>query len=407
MTLKVKYQDTDGEDLEWTRAEDDTAADADKVPNTPPPWTVLTDSAHDDDWTLAVGPVVNVDDTPFPARKTVEECETANAVGDMNKAKEIAAWATKATRNMLTQGAFNAVFPLHPDDNPDDAPANFHDADHAPSYLTGEVSPKHLYDISEDMFMDLSVEKLWAGAIVREIVSTLPRDPLVQLLARFYGTVTARGGVCSMMSAVTAAMASLTAYPVEFDGANYTELLICSHGADHSFVVVGYGNSPWIVADPWVAEPYIIPLEDNYFNQDGIKLYQHVCIGKRFTVPFGIPIVQGPWDREALDSDVIEGLDLTKEMLVAAEGDNNALVAPNNSFKHRGAYMGWNADHSSWGALNIRTTSGKNFHTNHVWQHQTNHGSYDPEDLTVWEEFRGNNRPLLKANAWGDDVDMD
>lgn len=403
MTIKVKYRDENDDDVEWTRADDDTLNPEEQAPNPAPPWTVLIDTEQENNWILAVGPVTKAEDTAFPARNTVQQCTEANALGDMAKAKAVATWATKATRYMLSKGAFNAVFPLHDDDNPDDAPANFGDENHAPSYLTGTVSPKYLYDIAENMYMDLSVEKLVSGGFIRSVVNTLPRDPLVQLLSRFYGTATAGGGVCSMMSSVVTAMASKAAYPVEYDGVNCTEVMICTHGADHSFAVIAYGNSPWIVADPWVAEPYIIPLEDNYFKENGIEIYQHICFGKRFETAFGIPIVQGAWNRGALDSDAIEGLDLTKQMLVDAENNNNARVAPGNDVKYTNDYMAWSDDHQSWSPLNITTTSGTKFHTNHVWQHQTNHGCYDPEDLSDWEAFRPDNPPLLKANAWGSD----
>ena len=406
MTLKVQYQDADGGYVQWTRAKDPNKPPDELIPNDAPTWTVLTDSEHDDDWTLAVGPVTAAADTPFPKRKSVQECTEANALGDMNKARKIATWATKATRHMMRKGAFNAVFPLTDENNTDEAPANFHDKDHAPGYLTGEVSPKYLYDIAEDMFMDLAVEKVWAGTIRRDIVATLPRDPLVQLLSRFYGTITAQGGVCSMISAVTAGMASMASYPIEYDAEHYTDLIIATHGADHSFVVISYGNSPWIVADPWVAEPYIIPLEENYFDEAGIKTYQHICFGKRFKTPFGIPLMQGPWKREALDSAAIEGLDLTKAMLTAAESNTNALVAPDDTVKHKGAYMKWNEKYQCWEPRNVKTSSGTNFHTNHVWQHQTNHGTYNGKDLTKWNAFRPDNPPLLKANTWGNSVQM-
>ena len=404
MALSLKHMNEDGQEVDWQLAKDPAADPENQQPNDPPTWSVLTDSDHDDQWVLASGPVVT--GVP-PDRPTMSDAaQTAGSMADFYNAFSVAIYAVKATRYVLKRGALNAVFPLEPDLNPDDAPANFFDPDTPPRYVCGDISPKYLYDISEGLFNELYLEKVRGGGFVREVVNALPRDPLVGILARYYGAMTVSGGVCSMISAVVAGLASLNAYPVEYTGEpnDYTEILVCYHGADHSFCVIGYRDSPWIVADPWVAEPYVLPWEENYFDRAGVQSYQSICVRHRFGIPWGVPILAGAYNRAALDAaEPIQNFPLTRDLIVAAENSVGARNEPDAHVRRAPPHMVWRENRWEQNR-NIAIAGNRNFHTDHVWQHHTNHNTLNPEDLAPYGDFRRDNKPVVKANQWGNNA---
>lgn len=405
MALSLKHTNEQGEEIDWQLAKDPNADPKDQVPNDPPPWSVLTDSDLDDSWILASGPVTQ--GAPDNRATMAEAAQTAGSMADFYRAFYIAIYAVKATRIVLSRGALNAVFPLDPELNPDDAPANYWDPDRSPRYVCGSVSPKYLYDISEGLFNDLYQVKITGGGMVRQVVNQLPRDPLIGIMARYYGAMTVGGGVCSMISAVTAGLATMAAYPVIFnpdDPNDYTEILVCYHGADHSFCVVGYRGSPWIVADPWVGEPFIVPWEENFFDREGVQVYQRICVRHRLPIPWNVEILAAAYNRGALDSaQVIQNFPLTRDIITRAENSTGARNVPGDAVKRDPPHMRWEGNH--WKEDRTITIAGRrNFHTDHVWQHPTNHNVFNPRNLGAYQEFRTHNKPVVKANQWGRDA---
>ena len=404
MALSLKHMDDGGGEIQWQAAKDPNADPEAQEPNDAPPWTVLTDSDHGDDWFLASAPVQ--EGVP-PDRPTMAEAaRTTGSMADFYRAFSIAIYAVKATRYLLTRGALNAVFPLEPELNPDNAPANYRDPNRPPRYVCGNLSPKYLYDISEGLFQDLYKEKIYAGGMVRALANQLPRDPLVGIMSRYYGTMTIGGGVCSMVSSVVAGMATLSAFPVRYtpDNNDFTEILVCLHSADHSFCVIGYRESPWIVADPWVGEPFILPWEENYFDQAGVENYQRIIVRHRLRIPWGVEILEAAYNRQALTTtQVIQNFPLTRALIEQAENSVGARNAPTDDVKADPPHMVW-AENQWVKNENIAIAGGRNFHTDKVWQHLSNHQSYNADSLADYRNFRAHNRPVTKANQWGRDA---
>ena len=401
MALSVHhFNSSDEEIVGWTplRTPDPAPTkEEDCIPNDQPEWSSLHDTVVDGGWVVAASKI--------KAGPPVDKSTNPSSGNDYKKAVEMATYAIKATRYLMKEGAYNARFPMHSSSNPVDDVANYADPSHPPRYVS-DFSPKYQYDRAEDLFNELASEHIFAGSLVRSQIGSVPLDPLSQIMARSHATLLCRGGVCSMMSAATVAMISLQSYPIAYKGSHdYTEVCVCSHSADHSFCIVSYGGSPWIVADPWVGEPYAIPLADNYFDRAGIQQYQRILFARRCKTPWGIELMKAYYDETVLDKENPEQITnflLTPAKVKAAETKIGVRQIISDDYKIEQDGMTYSGEE--------RNAHEKKIHTDHVWCHQTNHGSFketyedEPHSECLQrfkEDVRETQSPILRANQWG------
>lgn len=172
------------------------------------------------------------------------------------------AWrAVRIARSLLPKGAFNNRAGL------------------PPAILAREQYPRW-----QNLYIDAGVGNLIESgqAIVEQQRGIPPSEDIVlqhAILAKV--TQTVGGAVCSKIASLTLGILTTTAQPE-------TRVAQVWHNSDHEFLLVGYGNSPWIVADPWPHRSYITPLAYNAFKADGIERHNRVTIHKKCREPFGV-----------------------------------------------------------------------------------------------------------------------
>ena len=166
----------------------------------------------------------------------------------------IAALAVRYVRKMLPLGAFNNQMLING----------------VYRYLTHNVAPKWLNARAETMYGLLAYP------------DGRPRDPVTQMAARSLATLAVKGGVCSLMTYVTAG--SLTV--VAKQGTKI--VTVFDNRFDHAYVVLYYGTSPYVVADPWVGTSYTCLWDDCLFPPAHVSVYTLMEIEETLTVPYGV-----------------------------------------------------------------------------------------------------------------------
>jgi|GEM_PF-2465513 len=398
MTLRLEHFDDKDSPFDFKPEEHSTLKLTEKGEHTYPAQTKLFDDEAGADPVLVFHAEKKFDGKlPWATNLADADNPKRRAFHDLEIARQIATHAITEVRRFLPLGALNAVYPIDPMLVADDAPANFRDPDRPPEYLCEGAAPAFLF---------LQAEMLWLGM-------ACPGDvwlsPFEQLLANYYRTVYIGGGVCSMMASVSAAIVSMSTVDIEQSPDRHTKILICSHEKDHSFAMVQYGESPWVVVDPWVAEPYAVAIEENVFEANGkgkknkLKAFSQIDIYKRFSDPFGIPLMSG-WKDDHLDSKPVPGLRLTKDAIVRSIREVNMIQGGIRQPAEMliGDAVFWSTDKKRWyqnsDAKYMLSGRAQDFHLPHMWQEPSNHKL----SLTAeWEKYRQACPPVVKSNEWG------
>lgn len=402
MPLEIKHYDdaTSDAPITWDGAKSATVDMALKGTATYPGATKLFDSD-----VSATDPVLvyhGQQEGGLPDRPTLEDLEAAVstpgsklplAAGDLFITTRIAQHVVRQVRRVLPKGALNAVYMLAPNGIEEGQPADYEREDAPLGYVCGRTSPAHLN------FKHLNA--FTTGACRGDHWCSL----FDQLLVDFYATLHVQSGVCNMVSAVAMGIASLSATPGAFDPAKPLTILRVSHVGKHSFCLLSYGQSPWIVVDPWCAEVYTCPVEHNAFGPEGIRAYTQIDFFKRFDHPFGIPLLR-KWEDGHLDAPAVAGLGFTAADLRAAVRQADALRVANEDDMVLGGgdVMRW--DGSGWEenrALHYDNGMGREwmFHMNqHVWQEQTN---LNKKGAAYAEHF-SKHPPVVMGHHWGENV---
>ncbi len=173
---------------------------------------------------------------------------------DVDYTMNIAAEAVRYVRSQLPKGAFNNQMKIR---------GRY-------QYLTNNVSPKWLAARAETMYASLAFKE------------DQPKDTATQMAARSLATRTVGGGVCSLMTYVTAGYLTTVAK-------RGTKIVTVFDGSfDHEYVVLFYGTSPYVVADPWVGTSYACLWDHCYFPPKDVSVHTRMEVGETLTVPYGI-----------------------------------------------------------------------------------------------------------------------
>jgi hypothetical protein len=192
---------------------------------------------------------------------------------DTKFAMHLAVWAIKKTRSALPYGTFNNSMII-------DGAAQYLTPTKTIDNVEKQLSPKLLADAADQFHMEFA----WKGGVEALATDDPKPDNLVEsLAARAYGARLIKGGVCSLVSHVCLGYLTMGC-PAE------SEAAVVYHGADHSFCVMRYKTSPWIVVDPWVRFPYAIPWGNTYFGFKGLVNNYRVKITKKVDVAFGVTV---------------------------------------------------------------------------------------------------------------------
>lgn len=234
------------------------------------------------------------------------EAQPALVVGeedhvDTQYAKLMARDAVRYARFTLTKGAFNNQMRIN----------------NKNQYLTNNVSPRWLAARAETMFTALAYKDDNA------------RDFVTQMAARSLATRTVGGGVCSLMAYVTAGFLTTNAK----DG---THIAVVFDGEfDHEYVVVRYGGSPWVTADPWVGTSYSCLWDHCYFPRDAVTVTTEIEICRKVSVPFGV---------EFLDAEVRRATNEAK--LNQAVPENQKLATDKQDLRDKKKYSWFHMDNA-------------------------------------------------------------
>jgi len=205
---------------------------------------------------------------------------------DVEYTKDIAAQAVRYVRSQLPRGAFNNQMNIRGQYQ----------------YLTNGVSPKWLAARAETMYAALATK------------GDQLRDTVTQLAARSLATLTVGGGVCSLMTYVTAGYLTTIAK-------RGTKIVTVFDGSfDHEYVVLFYGTSPYVVADPWVGTSYVCLWSHCLFPPDHVSAHTRMEIGETLRIPFGVVFTDAEirTAKAAGDINLIDNPP-KKEMLVTAK----------------------------------------------------------------------------------------
>lgn len=173
---------------------------------------------------------------------------------DVEYTMDIAARAVRYVRSQLPRGAFNNQMNIRGQYK----------------YLTNNVAPKWLAARAETMYVSLAYR------------GEQPRDTATQMAARSLATLTVGGGVCSLMTYVTAG------YLTTIAKRGTKIVAVFDSSFDHEYVVLYYGTSPYVVADPWVGTSYVCLWDDCYFPPDDVSVNTRMEIGETLNVPYGV-----------------------------------------------------------------------------------------------------------------------
>ena len=175
---------------------------------------------------------------------------------DVNYTMALAAEAVCYVRSQLPLGPFNNVLKIGSQRK----------------YLTNNISPRWLAARAETMYTALAFH------------DDQPRDTITQLAARSLATRTVGGGVCSMMATVTAGYLTTKAKK------GTVILIVFDARWNHEFVVLFYGRSQYVVADPWVGSPYVCFWNETCFPppRSSSCIYTQIEIKEPLEVPYGV-----------------------------------------------------------------------------------------------------------------------
>lgn len=166
----------------------------------------------------------------------------------------IAARAVRYVRTMLPLGPFNNQMLINGEYK----------------YLTNNVAPKWLNARAETMYVSLAFR------------DDQPRDTVTQMAARSLATLTVKGGVCSLMAYVTAG------YLTTIARQGTKIVTVFDRHFNHEYVVLCYGTSPYVVADPWVGRSYVCCWDDCSFPPDKINVHTLMEIEETLKFPYGV-----------------------------------------------------------------------------------------------------------------------
>jgi hypothetical protein len=186
---------------------------------------------------------------PPPRRK-----EETSKGPDVDYTMAIAARAVRYVRKMLPFGAFNNQMLINGEYK----------------YLTQNVAPKWLAARAETMYVSLAYRE------------EQPRDTVTQMAARSLATRTVKGGVCSLMTYVTAG------YLTTIARQGTKIVTVFDKQFDHEYVVLYYGTSPYVVADPWVGKSYVCLWGDCSFPPDHVSVHTLMEIEETLSAPYGV-----------------------------------------------------------------------------------------------------------------------
>jgi hypothetical protein len=177
---------------------------------------------------------------------------------DVEYTMDIASRAVRYVRSQLPRGAFNNQMNIRGQYK----------------YLTNNVAPKWLAARAETMYVSLAYR------------GEQPRDTVTQMAARSLATLTVGGGVCSLMTYVTAG------YLTTIAKRGTKIVAVFDSSFDHEYVVLYYGTSPYVVADPWVGTSYVCLWDHCYFPPDDASVHTRMEIGETLDVPYGVPFTE-------------------------------------------------------------------------------------------------------------------
>jgi len=183
-----------------------------------------------------------------------QRSEAVSKGPDVDYTLSIAARAVRYVRKMLPFGAFNNQMLINGEYR----------------YLTNNVAPKWLAARAETMYVALAYR------------GEQPRDTVTQMAARSLATLTVKGGVCSLMTYVTAG------YLTTIARQGTTIVTVFDKRFDHEYVVLCYGESPYVVADPWVGKSYVCLWDDCSFPSNHVSVYTRMEIEEPLRVPYGV-----------------------------------------------------------------------------------------------------------------------
>lgn len=177
---------------------------------------------------------------------------------DVDYTMGIAAQAVRYVRSQLPRGAFNNQMKIRGQYK----------------YLTNNVAPKWLAARAETMYASLAYR------------GEEPRDTATQMAARSLATLSVGGGVCSLMTYVTAG------YLTTIAKRGTKIVTVFDSSFDHEYVVLYYGTSPYVVADPWVGTSYACLWDDCYFPPNDVSANTRMEIGETLIAPFGVAFTE-------------------------------------------------------------------------------------------------------------------
>ena len=409
---KIEHQEADGSPSDW---EPSWAAD-----NIGPPKTVVFDQNDEvllEYFRHADGPAQGgaLPDTPRVA--DLDKPQYKRVKFQINTAARIAQWAITEARRRLPHGPLNQAFHFSGDN-----PAG------PPSYVMKNASPGYYETLLEGLTQGLVY--LPAGQNDDGGLAS----GFEQLLANFFATIRTGAGVCANISALTAGLATLTALPTwQVDGVA-TTILRCSHNKGHSFAAIAYGDSPFVVADPWLAEPRLMLLEENLLGESGIKSFEKIVVHRRLDTPFGIPIAAA-WRPAVAAGAPVTNLRITAARIAMADAESKQQRVKDAQLKDMRfdpkVPLFQPDGRANPAAKRIDTTwhrgikGGNPFHANEcmaaedeehqyaVWEMVTN----DPEyDEAYWEDILKDpayskdgppTPPIHTVDEWGEDAKHD
>ncbi len=343
-----------------------------------------------------------------PKLADLDQPQNALARAHIPTAARIAQWATTEARRRLPLGPINQAFHFEGDD-----PKG------PPSYVMGNASPGYYENLYELLHLGLTTNE--DGML----------SGFEKLLANFFATISVGAGVCANISALTAGLATLTAMPTWQVEGMTTTILRCSHNDGHSFAAVAYGRSPFIVADPWIAEPRLMFLEENCFGPEGIKTFEKIVVHRRLDTPFGIPLM-AVWNNVTDPQEPpppVNNLKITPAMVRLQLDEWKYLPAPGKVKDMRKdktvelfavKYGGWRANPAAKRAApGFSASAGKPFHGNECLTTQETEKMRKRKYLVVWEQVSNDpgvehywrdcdpkkfERPLHTVDEWGDNA---
>jgi hypothetical protein len=212
--------------------------------------------------------------------------------------------------------------------------------------LPKKILKEEQYPKWQNLFIDMSVGNLIESGlnIVANQRGIPPEEDFVlqhAILAKV--TAAVGGAVCSKIASLTLGLLTAIAEPG-------TRVAQVWHNSDHEFLLVGYKDSPWIVADPWPHNSYVTPLRYNQFRADNIERHNRVTIHQKCRVPFGV-IFKNEVVEKVLDY-------TTRQVGKPAEGDKETLHSygqDTNLEKGFRGYQDWlAATGEQWGPNSFR-----------------------------------------------------